>query len=130
MLQPEGGEPAVDERRAADDEEHAPARAAAIAGLEQQVDALLSIAGDPLIRMRDIAATLDITERATQRIVGDLIEAGYVDRTRNGRRNEYAVRTDLPVSLPNQRDIELGSLLGVLLPSGTSNERRTKVSGL
>ena len=92
--------------------------------------ALLSIAGDPLIRMRDIAATLDITERATQRIVGDLIEAGYVDRTRNGRRNEYAVRTDLPVSLPNQRDIDLGSLLGVLLPSGTSDERRTKVSGL
>jgi DNA-binding MarR family transcriptional regulator len=92
--------------------------------------ALLSIAEDPLIRMRDIAASLEITERATQRIVGDLIDAGYVDRTRNGRRNEYAVRTDLTVSLPNQRDIDLGSLLGVLLPSGTSDARRAKVSGL
>jgi predicted transcriptional regulator len=92
--------------------------------------ALLSIAEDPQIRMRDIAAAIDITERAAQRIVSDLIHAGYIDRTRKGRRNQYAVRTDLSVSLPNQRDIDLGSLLGVLLPSGSSDERRTQVSGL
>lgn len=92
--------------------------------------ALLSIAEDPQIRMRDIASAVEITERAAQRIVSDLIQAGYIDRTRNGRRNEYVVRTDLSVSLPNQRDIDLGSLLGVLLPSGSSDERRTQVSGL
>ena len=91
---------------------------------------LLRVAADPHIRMRDIAAAVDITERAAQRIVGDLIQAGYVDRTRNGRRNEYTVRTDLSVSLPNQRDIDLGSLLGVLLPAGSSDVRRTQVSGL
>ena len=103
---------------------------APFAFLTNHARALISIADDPRIRMRDIATTLDITERATQRIVGDLIEAGYVDRARIGRRNEYTVRTDLPVSLPNQRDIDLGSLLGVLLPAGTSDERRAKVSGL
>ena len=92
--------------------------------------ALLSIAEDPQIRMRDIAATVNITERAAQRIVSDLIEAGYIDRKRMGRRNEYAVRTDLSVRLPNQRDIDLGSLLGVLLPPGSTDERRTTVSGL
>jgi DNA-binding MarR family transcriptional regulator len=92
--------------------------------------ALLSIAEDPRIRMRDIAATVDITERAAQRIVSDLIAAGYVDRTRQGRRNQYAVRTDLSVSLPNQRDIDLGSLLSVLLPAGSTNERLTRVSGM
>ena len=90
--------------------------------------ALLSIAEDPRIRMRDIAATVDITERAAQRIVGDLIEAGYVNRTRNGLRNEYTVRTDLSVSLLKQRDVDLGSLLKVLLPAATSDERRAKVS--
>jgi MarR family protein len=92
--------------------------------------ALLSIAEDPQIRMRDIAATVHITERAAQRIVSDLIQAGYVHRTRNGRRNEYAIHTDLSVSLPNQRDIDLGSLLKVLLPAGTVDERRTQFSGL
>jgi DNA-binding MarR family transcriptional regulator len=80
---------------------------------------LVSIAGDPRIRMRDIAAAVDITERAAQRIVSDLIAAGYIDRTRKGRRNEYTVRTELPVVLPNKRDLDVGSLLAVLLPDGT-----------
>jgi hypothetical protein len=75
---------------------------------------LLLIAHDRRIRMRDIASQLDITERATQRIVGDLAKAGYVDREREGRRNLYSVRTDAPLGLPIQRDIDIGSLLGIL----------------
>jgi DNA-binding MarR family transcriptional regulator len=92
--------------------------------------ALLCIAEDPRVRMREIADAVDITERAAQRIVSDLIQAGYVDRARRGRRNVYTVRTDLSVSLPKQRDIDLGSLLSVLLPAGSTEERRTQVSGL
>jgi hypothetical protein len=79
--------------------------------------ALLSIAEDPHVRMRDIAAMADITERAAQRIVADLIAAGYIDRVRHGRRNVYTVRTDLPVTVPSKRDIDLGSLLQVFLRS-------------
>jgi hypothetical protein len=75
---------------------------------------LLLIAHDRRIRMRDIAVRLHITERATQRIVGDLAKAGYVDREREGRRNLYSVRTDVPLGLPMQRDIDIGSLLGIL----------------
>ena len=77
--------------------------------------ALLLIAGDPRIRMRDIASRLDITERATQRIVADLAEAGYVDRTREGRRNIYEVRTDMPLGLPLQRDVDIGTLLAIVV---------------
>lgn len=76
------------------------------------------------MRLREIASTIQITERATQRIVADLISAGYVDRTRTGRRNSYTVRTDLPVLLPSQRDVELSALLSVLLPNASSEERR------
>ena len=76
---------------------------------------LLLIAEDPRIRMRDIAGTLHITERATQRIVADLARAGYVDREREGRRNRYSVRTDAPLGLPIQRDIDIESLLAVVL---------------
>jgi DNA-binding transcriptional ArsR family regulator len=87
---------------------------------------LLLIAHDRRIRMRDIASRLDITERATQRIVGDLARAGYVDRERDGRRNLYSVRTDAPLGLPTQRDIDIGSLLGILNvhddPGETSSE--------
>lgn len=90
---------------------------------------LLCIAEDPRVRIRDIATRVDITERAAQRIVADLIETGYVSRRRDGRRNEYSVRTDLRLALPNQRDIDIGSLLNVLLPAGTSAERRERVTG-
>lgn len=86
---------------------------------------LLLIAHDPRIRMRDIASLLNITERATQRIVADLDKAGYLERTREGRRNVYSVRTDGPVGLATQRDIDIGSLLAVVLaqddPAGTTD---------
>jgi DNA-binding MarR family transcriptional regulator len=91
--------------------------------------ALLCIAEDPRARMRDIAGSVDITERAAQRIVADLVEAGYIDRTREGRRNVYAVRTDLPIALAAQRDVDIGSLLKVLVPASASDERRMTVSG-
>ena len=89
---------------------------------------LLCIAEDPQARMRDIAATVDITERAAQRIVADLIEHGYVERTRDGRRNSYTVRTELMVAMPNQRDVELQSLLSVLLPTSASDARRDGIA--
>lgn len=75
---------------------------------------LLLIAQDPRIRMRDIAALLRVTERATQRIVAELDAAGYIDRQREGRRNLYTVRTDATLGLPLQRDIDIGALLTLL----------------
>ena len=89
---------------------------------------LLCIADDPRIRMREIASTVGITERAAQRLVSDLIGAGYVTRTRDGRRNRYTVRTDLSIALPTQRDIDLKSLLGVLLPASPNGERREEIA--
>lgn len=85
---------------------------------------LLCIADDPRVRMRDIAANVQITERAAQRIVADLVDAGYVDRAREGRRNHYTVRASLPITLPAERDVELNSLLALLLSEGSSSERR------
>lgn len=76
--------------------------------------ALLLIAHDRSIRMRDIAGLLRITERATQRIVADLARAGYIEREREGRRNHYSVRADVPLGLPIQRDIDIGYLLAIL----------------
>jgi DNA-binding IclR family transcriptional regulator len=85
---------------------------------------VLCIAHDPGIRMRDIAAQVQITERASQRIVADLIEAGYLDRERVGRRNRYTIRPSLSIALPTRRDVDLGALLQVLLPEGSSQMRR------
>lgn len=86
--------------------------------------ALLCIAQDPSVRMRDIASDVQITERAAQRIVADLIDAGYLDRERQGRRNHYTIKSSLPISLPDRRDIDLNALLNVLLPESSSTARR------
>lgn len=88
---------------------------------------LLCIAHDPAVRMRDIAADVQITERAVQRIVADLIEAGYLDRERIGRRNRYTIQTRQPVSLPTRRDIDLNSLLNLLLPERSTAARREAI---
>jgi hypothetical protein len=90
---------------------------------------MLCIAADPRVRMRDIATTVGITERAAQRIVGDLVDADYLDRAREGRRNVYSVRNDLAIRFPAQRDVDLGSLLGVLVPRSASGARRDGLTG-
>src|SRR3954452_20920580 len=58
---------------------------------------LEAIATDPTSRLRDIAATVGITERTAAQIVNGLEEAGYLTKSRQGRRNCYEVHTELPL---------------------------------
>ncbi|HEX6714407.1 MAG TPA: MarR family transcriptional regulator [Thermoleophilaceae bacterium] len=76
--------------------------------------ALLCIAADPGVRLRDIADRLGITERAAHRIVSGLVDSGYVARERIGRRNSYEVRGDLSIRTL-ERDVQLGDLLQVVV---------------
>jgi predicted transcriptional regulator len=75
---------------------------------------LIRLAEDPDIRLRELADAVGITERAAHRIVTDLADAGYVTRTRHGRRNRYSVRYDLPLPDPLARGQKVGDLLEVL----------------
>lgn len=75
----------------------------------------LCIARDPDVRMRDVAALVGITERAVQRIVAELEDAGYIERIRNGRRNRYEVRTNLPLRHPIERHERVSSLIALVL---------------
>jgi MarR family len=75
---------------------------------------LLCIARDPGIRLRDIAARLDITERSAYGIVTDLTKAGYIVKQKDGRRNQYQIQTHLPLPEPSSRERTLGEVLAVL----------------
>lgn len=77
---------------------------------------LLCIASDPLIRLRDVAVRVGITERAAQRIVADLIEAGYLESTRQGRRNQYRVNGSLPLRHPIEEQNHVTALLALMEP--------------
>lgn len=75
---------------------------------------LLCIAEDPDILLREVAARVGITERATQRIVAELEAAGYVSHIKVGRRNRYEVNPNLPLRHPLEDHLEIGVLLRVL----------------
>jgi DNA-binding MarR family transcriptional regulator len=75
---------------------------------------LLCIAEDPGIRMSDVAARVGVTERTVQGIVGDLVEAGYLRRTRVGRRNHYEIATRMPLRHLETQHRRLGDLLDLL----------------
>ena len=84
--------------------------------LTNHAQVLICIAQDPGVRLREIGDAVGITERAAHRIVGELADAGYVSRQRVGRRNRYAIRSDLPVPDSLARDRRVGDLLAVLTP--------------
>lgn len=72
------------------------------------------MAHDPDLRLRDIAAAVQITERAAQLIIADLIADGYVIRTKVGRRNHYAVNHAAPMRHPLYEDREIRPLIELL----------------
>jgi len=87
---------------------------------------LLCIAHDPGARLRDIAAELGITERTAYGIVNDLAAAGYVVKTKDGRRNRYEVQTHLPVRDAVGRERTIGEVLSVLVdPPARRGARRS-----
>jgi hypothetical protein len=81
---------------------------------------LVCIAHDSAVRLRDIAERVGITERSAFGIVSDLIEAGYVVRSKNGRRNLYDVQAHLPLRDVISREGTVGELLDVLVGEGGS----------
>ena len=79
--------------------------------LTNHAQALLCIAHDPGVRLREIATALGITERAAFGIVTDLVDAGYVLKDKHGRRNRYRVQLDQPLPEALLRERTVGQLV-------------------
>jgi hypothetical protein len=75
---------------------------------------LVEIARNPDARIRDISPVVGLTERTVQGIVADLESAGYLTRTRIGRRNRYTVNPDSQFRHRNQDELPVGPLLNLL----------------
>jgi len=86
---------------------------------------LICISRDPGLRLRDLAAALDITERSAYGIVSDLVEGGYVIKEKDGRRNRYRVEAQLPLPEPVTRERTIGEVLGVLVDADARGRRKT-----
>jgi predicted transcriptional regulator len=82
--------------------------------LTNHAQVLLCIAHDPGVRLREIGEAVGITERAAHRIVVELAAAGYISRTRKGRRNHYTINSELPLPDPLAPEQKIGDLLAIL----------------
>jgi DNA-binding IclR family transcriptional regulator len=91
--------------------------------LTNHAQVLLCLADSPDIRLRDVAQRVGITERATQRILAELVDAGYVKTTRVGRRNNYTIAREHAMRHSAQLGHEIGSLLEALGKSSGADAR-------
>ena len=82
--------------------------------LTNHAQVLLCLAETPDIRLREVAGRVGITERATQRILAELVEAGYVSVERVGRRNRYTVNRGHAMRHSAQLGHDIGTLLEAL----------------
>lgn len=81
--------------------------------LSNHAHTLLYLAQHPDARLRDIADAVGITERFTHSVVADLIEAGYLTSTKQGRRNNYHVNDELAFRHPLEQGARISSLLAI-----------------
>src|SRR5919201_490775 len=87
---------------------------------------LQCIAEDPDARLRDIASIVGITERTAADIVNDLEQAGYLTKSRDGRRNRYEVHEELPLRHPQHRHHTVGDLIRFLeAPAPRTTSKRS-----
>ena len=84
--------------------------------LTNHTQVLICIAEDVDITLREVANKVGITERAAQRIVADLVDAGIIDRRRVGRRNHYLVNRGAAMRHAAQANHKIGPLLDLLQP--------------
>jgi DNA-binding IscR family transcriptional regulator len=89
---------------------------------------LLCIAHNPDVRIRDIALAVGITERAVQRILADLVETGYLESVKQGRRNHYRIHDGLTLRHPLERHRTIGDILELIVPRWKKNYRERNSS--
>jgi len=85
--------------------------------LTNHAHVLLCLARSPELRLRDVAVLVGVTERAVQRIIADLEEAGYLTRHRHGRQNQYEIEQDLPLRHAVEAHQTVRALIGMAVPA-------------
>ncbi len=72
---------------------------------------LMAVDRDPTIRICDLALQIQVTERAVQGLIADLVSQGCLTRLRIGRRNRYHVGYDCVLDDPRDAHLTVGDLL-------------------
>ena len=82
--------------------------------LTSHASVLLEVAREPQATVREIAERAGLTERQAHRVLADLVDGGYLERQRVGRRNHYRVDRARPMRHPSVSDRRVGELIEAL----------------
>ena len=93
--------------------------------LTNHARALVFIAQNPDVRLRDLAVALDVTERTAYGIVVDLTDSGYVVKEKDGRRNRYHIQEHLPLRDSIGRERTIGEVLDLLVEVRRRRRKRS-----
>ena len=74
---------------------------------------LAAIARHPRSTARELGDNVGITERTAHKIILDLEKAGYITKTKVGRKNKYTIHPDMPLA-EEATDAAVGELLVML----------------
>jgi DNA-binding IclR family transcriptional regulator len=78
---------------------------------------LVGLSLPPRPTVRELAERAQLTERQAHRVLGDLVDGGYITRERVGRRNRYQINEGEPMRHPTNATHRIGELLAALTPS-------------
>ena len=83
--------------------------------LSNHAHVLVCVAKNPDVRLSEVAALVGIRERTVHRIVHELLDAGYISVTKDGRNNVYSVDLDKPLRHPLEADHNIQAIIAPLL---------------
>jgi DNA-binding IclR family transcriptional regulator len=88
--------------------------------LSNYAHVLVCLADNPDARLRDVAERVGVTERTAFRLIGELEEAGVLERAKEGRRNHYVINTEAHLRHAIEEHCTVGDLLETILPEDAS----------
>jgi len=89
--------------------------------LSSHAHVLVCLAEDPQAKLRDIADRVGVTERTVMRLITQLDQAGFLNRSRRGRGNHYEIIAREPLRHPIESRCTLEMLLRTVLEAKERN---------
>jgi len=90
---------------------------------------LLFLSRNPQCTTREMASTINVTERTIHRVLIDLEKEGYITRQRAGKGNIYQINTEHGLKHELTRDLTVGDLLDLLAHKTEQKRRRLSNGG-
>ena len=82
--------------------------------LSHHAHVLIALSDNPELTMDELAKIEGVTTRSVVNVLNDLVEAGYITKERQGRKNHYTINLSSPLRHQTSTDRNVGDLISAL----------------